>query len=250
MNRLSLTKLFLEASGMHSLVVDSLNGNYSDASPIGVNYFLNAGARFLDGRIDRPKQFEWYKKDIAVGQVLAVIDNVRAIKEVWIMNVDGRNLLEKKSYGWIRDQYSDSAAATTNEQPLYWTPAVIGLNPDQQGLTSVSYTSEFTYDADDLSFGQHYNKRGILWMPPSDGIYTISVLAQFFSKVLSSDSDENYWSVKYPETLLEAAMFMLERFFRNSEGMRDHLAAINSDIPGISFDLYEEEISGATQLSG
>ena len=116
----------------------------------------------------------------------------RAIKEVWIMDSDGRSKLTPKTLSWIRKTYADVLSDIDTGTPLYYSLAIIGLSPEQASLTSEDYTDEFTYDVDEIRFGDHYLYNGIIFMPPSDGVYTVTIIGEFFSKTLSNDTDNNY----------------------------------------------------------
>lgn len=245
MTYLEIKKLFVEMTGRYDLVVDTTS--YADQSVLNVKFFINAGARLLDSLSNRKKELLWYNQDLSAGDSVHEIDNLRSIKEVWVENSSGRNILTKKSLGWIRDEYE---AASTQGTPLYWAPGVKALSPQQSALTSADYTTEFTYNATGLMFGNHFNKMAVIIHPVLDSAYTLSVLGMFFEKTLSDDSDLNYWSEVYPEALLNAGMYAIESFYSNREGMRDHLESIQRTIRGIEFDTVDEEISGETQVRG
>lgn len=254
MTRDDIVKIFIEVSGRFDLVKDANAGDYTTNGPIGVDFFINAGARWLENRVSRKKEFVWEKYDIAIGDVIKVITNLKSVKEVWMMNADGRFLLTKKSLGWIRQEFAKAAADVTQDKPKYWTPAAVGFSQNQLDLTAVGgtkpYTSVFTYDIDDLVFGDHFNQSAILWMPPSDAIYTLSILGQFYERSLTNSTDTNFWSVRYHEALIQAAMLMMERFYRNREGYREHREYIQDDLINIQREPIEEEISGKNQMTG
>ena len=45
-------------------------------------------------------------------------------------------------------------------------------------------------------------------------------------------------------------MYKLEEFYRNTEGMRDWIEAINRDLRGIDFDLAFQESAEITSMRG
>lgn len=238
MNLLEIRTKFIDLTGRFDLVVDTTS--YEDN---GANFFIEAGQRFIDSKINFPKSLARYQKDIAVDSILLTLQYARSIKEVWVTNSDGKYKLEKKTLTWLRSNYADTLADIDTGRPLYYSPAILGLSPEQAALTSGDYTDEFTYDADDLMFGSHYGYNGVVFMPPADEIYTMTVIAEFLSIVLSLDADTNYWSIMFPDVLVAAAMLALEKFYRNTEGVKDMTAVVMDSLLGIDKDMVEQEIS-------
>jgi len=367
MNRDEIVTHFVELSGRYDLVSDAIASNYANASPIGANFFVNSAVRWLENKVNRRKEYLWERVDIAVGQVLQTVKNVKSFKEVWIMNVDGRTILVKKSIGWLRENYG-AASGIVDDKPKYWAPVPVGFSINERGFgpeliadggfyegnplvwtaggnwgiasglatigtasastlthlatvtlvvgttyvleytvvgrtagsvtptvggvgltarstngiftqnvtptstSGISFLSsaaflgsidnvslkevfrtdrrDFTFDVDDVVLGDTYDTGAIMWMPPTDAVYTLSILAQFYERELINGTDVNFWSSQFPETLIQAAMLMLERFYRNTEGVRDHQAAILDDLRGIDFEIVEEEISGINTMQG
>jgi hypothetical protein len=273
----------------------------------------------LDNRQPTPQSTKRYQTDISSGDIFAKVQNLRAVKEVWMMNSDGRFQLTKKPLGWIREEYAEESSSLDTGEPLYYAETVIGLSPSQDTAERSDYTTSansqaftsqtsvtvthnlgfypyvwiedengnaiegfiqhtstneftvtfgvaqsgvihyagaegtklFTYDDEDLvlySEGPYYGYRGIVWMPPADGTYTLEIWGTFFEKILTSDEDKNFWSVVYPEILLKAASYVLETTYRNTAGMRDWLNAIDLDLQGIDHNLVDQDISGINQM--
>ena len=132
--------------------------------------------------------------------------------------------------------------------PLYFVPMVIGLSGSQNTLTHNTFGQDFTYDAEGIMFGSHYVYDGILIMPPVSEIYTITIFGKFFSNSISSDDDSNFWSVAYPDILLTATMYKLETFYRNTEGARDMLAALNESLFGLEKDVIMQELADVDSM--
>lgn len=245
----------MEATGRWDLVSDPIADDWNDAGNFGASFFLDGASKALDVITNRRKQYLWEKHDITAGDVKLEITNIRSIKEVWLTGTTGRLPFEKVSLGWLRSEYPKEAAAQTNGQPLYWAPAAFGLSQNQLDLTAIGgaspYTDEFTYDIDDLVFGSHFNIGGIVWYPPADTTYTISIFAQFFEKTLSNDSDENFWTNQFPEILLIAAQKLMEiTLHRNFEGWQQLRTVVLEMMQGVDFEVVEEEISGINQMTG
>ncbi|GAI92183.1 unnamed protein product [marine sediment metagenome] len=92
--------------------------------------------------------------------------------------------------------------------------------------------------------------RGILFGPPADTYYTLSVFGIFRFNLLSIDTDTNYWTDEWSLLLLYASLYMLESFYRNTAGMKDWMNAITVITFGIEADKVEEESHNINQMRG
>jgi hypothetical protein len=243
--------LFRTISGRYDLV-------NNDGSDNGANWYINQGIKVLDGLQETPASSARYQKDIAIGAYRFTLgpQYCRSIEEVWMMDSESRWELEKVTLNWMRTEYSEEFSSIDTGSPLYYCPLIHGLGPDQKTLDitgSDIYTTQFTYDHEDLIFadqGSWYSYRGILWMPPSDSIATVEIVGKFFSAELSGDTDTNYWTVKQPMAVVQAACYVLESMNRNFEGARDWLGALGVPLTGIDHDFVGEEIAGVSEMEG
>ncbi len=242
---IQLRQIMAEQDGRYDLV----NADWTDN---GLDYYINAGARFLDSYRLTPKSYKWLKKDIIAGDYFVAVERLLALKEVWMRDATQGWQLTKKSLGYIKEQYPGAVSGISNGQPTYFVRVVTGLAPEQKALTSANYTDEFTFGFEDMIFSDqdtgHYKHAGILWMPPSDGAYTIEILGQFMSDPLTADADRNFWTTQFPEILMAAANMVIEETYRNSSGVKDRMRAIDNYLIGLDHDLVEEEISGRNQM--
>lgn len=258
MTLLQVRSMFRDVTGRYDLV----DSNGADIPPIlNGTFFINAGCRFLDGRQDNPKSALWYKKDIAAGDHKVEFTYARSILEVWVQDGDGRALLEASDLKALRNDYPEAVANLTQGVPKYWAPAILGLAPSQSALiknpnSGTLYTTQFTYDwediifADELNQATHWGYSGVILMPPSDGVYTISVLGEFYTDFLSADGDRNYWTERRPELLVKAAAMQLEAFYRNSAGVSDWMSAMLSELNDVDNDVAAQLAVGVTRMGG
>lgn len=252
MTLLQIRQKFVELSGRYDLVVSPTTFTPDN----GANFFIQAGQRFLDNLHE--KQLAWYKKNLAVGDAVVDVQYAKSIKEVWVMNSDGRVQLDKVDYGWLRENYSKPVASLTQGDPLYYAVGVNKLSPGQIALTTGAgaspYTAQFTYGHEDLIFANElsegYLYTTVLIAPPTDEVKTIEILGQFFSLPLSTDTQVNFWSEQYPELLLKAALYELECFYRNTEGARDWYNAIDLGLLGLDKNQVDEEMTDIDQREG
>ena len=250
----TIRQKFCELSGRHDLVTDYAGADYSDN---GADWYLDNGQKYLDKKFTHIKRNAWYKKDIAVGDSTLEFRYCDVIKEVWVegSGID-RHQLEKKDLNWMRSNYAEPHANMTGGEPAYYTPLVLNLGPDQIALTSANYTAQFTYDADEIMFtneGDHILYSGIMWMPPADVIYTVSVLGKFWAPPLypsKGDTLETFWTAHHSDTLILAAMRSLEGFYRNREGQRDYEVQILESLDDEDKIAAEEEAQDASSMKG
>ncbi len=214
---LGIRKLFVNLSGRHDLVV-----NVDSYKNSGADFFIQAGQRYLEKRLYKPSDTDEEEFILLQGEYQIDLQDYRAVQNVWVRASDATSKLEKLSIGDSRKLYAKEPNFDNIDQgiPLY-------------------YTIEFERGS---TFEGKVVKRLIL-LPPADTQYTVVVRGLKREPTLCADNDINWWTLQHPETLIQAAMFVMERFYRNTEGMRDHLAAIDIDIQGMNFDEVEQEIA-------
>lgn len=225
----------------------TLSGRYDLVTALGADngadWFINQGIMLLDTTQITNKSVARYQKDVAAGAFQLNFQYCRAITEVWMMNADGRFKLEKKNLKDIREIYAKAPADLTQGQPLYYAPTVIGLSPAQLALKTSDYSTSFTYDHEDIMFSDEGDQSiydSIVWSPPVDGTYTVEVWGLFFSKTLSADTDQNFWTALHPLAVLYAALYVLETTYGNTEGANDRWGSLNKYLVGIDRDVAEQ----------
>ena len=242
---------FCRRSGRHSLCTDFAGGDYTDN---GADRFINAGQRYLDNKGSFLKAYAWLRKDIAINDYKLVFQDCQSIKEVWIQNADGRSQLDKMDLETLRNEYATAQGDMDSGTPVNYTPAVIGLAPGQATLTAAGgaapYTDEFTYDYEDLTFGDHWRFNGILFMPPTDVVFTVSVLGRWYSLRMSTDAQMTFWTEVHEDILVLASLMMLERFYRNTQGVNDYKTEIIDSLNDIDKNVVEEEVQDLDQMEG
>ena len=124
--------------------------------------------------------------------------------------------------------------------PIYFSPIHASPHP-QLSLSNIG-----SFDTHHLMFGlDRFHQDGIIFMPPADGVYTMTIFGLFFSK-MEDDVDISYHSELFPELLLAASAYSLEVFYRNTQGANDWLTAIQRGLTGMDHDLVREEMAQAT----
>lgn len=254
MNLLEIRTWFVRESGRYDLIVGDPTGAYTDASAAtwcadkGANNYINAGQRMLDRMQTHQKTLGRNFALVEIGQFYVTFPDCRAIKEVWGQNTSdptqGRYKLEKKSLAYLRKKYANMVDIT-NGKPKYYAPAVMRPAPTptiEELGTLIAYADILTEKVDVFT--------GLIFFPPADAAYSIETWAMFYQPRLVNETDETYWSIQHPELLVMAAQCMLEKFSRNTEGVKDWIASVQTELDGIDKDLAEEEIAGLTRLGG
>ena len=237
--------LFIPACLRYDLVE---NGDLSANVDNGANAFINSGQRFLDLTVTHPKSVKRAFKVLASGEYQIKLEDLISIDSVWIVNADnGRVDITANwfSPNAFRQEFGDLISAWTSGTPNYWSLSPIGLSPELIGETSGDFDGDGIIDYEDVQFGDgdQYEKDGILLYPPADGTYTVDVWGKFYSRKLTSDSDDSFWSISHPDLLVMAACYALERVLKSREGMRDWLEAMRPLIQSIDAQMVERDIS-------
>ena len=237
---------FVTLSGRDDLV-------NADASDNGANQFIVEGQRLLETWAPYPGEKRWYKSDIAAGDILLTMERVRSVLEVWVADADGRYPVELVPLRDLREVYYEPSSEISQNTPAFAAIAQIGLAPAQDAITSANYTDTFTYDYEDILFadeGDHWERTGIVWMPPADDTYTMSVLGTFFETELSADADKNYWTDVRSDILLYASLYVLESQYRNTEGAADWHGHLTRALRGLGVDHYRQRGAKHSRMRG
>lgn len=239
MNLLEIRTQFIKISGRYDLVTSPTV--FTDN---GANYYLQAGQDMLERLIGILPDSEGRIWDtLTVGKYyMSFQKRCRAIKEVWANSSTARYPLEKISWEKLKEEYSEPIADSDSGGPLYYCPAklreVDATDKDATG-TFFNYT---------LADSKDY--RGILVLPPVDESYDIEVLGIFYQPKLSDDDDTNIWTLLHPDTLIKAAIYQVELFYKDKYKLKNLLDAISLDILEIGKDVVEEDISDVDQMEG
>jgi hypothetical protein len=238
-----IRKKFIEVSGRYDLI----NTDWTDN---GADFYLNMGQKILDRSLDEKKMLAQYPFELTIGNNIVKTLGLRAIKEVWIANVDGRAQLTYAPIELLKSAYAKEATLLDNGLPLYYSPAIFRPFPDELTTTTGLYNVEEL-----LLSGTHYTYNGIVIMPPADGTYTVTILGLFYSPTLSATlvgttwtQTKSYWTENEPETLLEAALTRLATFAGNITSAKEHKEAMFEDLRGLDFDIVAETLVGDMEM--
>ena len=244
-----IRKKFVEISGRYDLVTPVDPVTWEDN---GADFYLNMGQKVLDRKLDSKKMIARYPFELTIGNIIVKTPGLRAVKEVWIANIDGKAQLSPIPLNQFRGGFAEESNLLDTGVPLYYTPAVFRPFPDE--LISVIGL----YDVEDLLLsGTHYTYNGVIIMPPPDGTYTLTIWGLFYSPTLSATligttwtQTKSYWTENEPETLLEAALSRLATFAGNITSAKEHKEAMLEDLRDLDFDAVEETLVGDMEMEG
>lgn len=226
--------------------VAKVSGRYDLVNPttfadLGMDFYIGAAQKFLDGLTDLPQSAQELSVDLAAGEYAVSLPGVRAIEGVVAIKltpVEGEDdPILGEEYGLDRVQYMDLRVAMGGVGQLASAdrsaPTVYTLVPLRS--TSPTATTE--------------GNRGIWVWPPVDGDYRIVVQGLTWSPELTAADDVSFWSVVHPELLVLATLHQLEVFYRNSQGANDYLSQIMQLVRNLDNDTVSEAIANADVMA-
>ena len=235
MNLIEILRLFASVSGRYDLVNDDPSRR--------IYKFVNEACRNLDRLTHHQKSSGSHFELLAVDAYKVDIPLCRAIKEVWMSNTTPeRWQIEKKDLQWIVSQYM--SGSPDSGAPLYYSPVITRGIPEDADLTA--FASYMQYLDTTTSLDSNYN--AIVIVPPTSEQVLVEVRGLFYSKPLVEDTDENFWSVNHPLTLLKSIMRELEVFNQNRSKTKAWEEELATEITNISMDLVEEIIAEIDQI--
>lgn len=244
-----IRRKFVELSGRYDLV-DSI---WNDA---GADFFLNAGQQLLDDLITLPKSQGRYLEKMAIGSYVVKMAKVKSIEEVWVTkhSDNSRYQLIKGTLNELRNEYGEEISAIDKADPLYYAPVAFRPIPDAVTTATLALMLD---KADLLIDDTHHTYNGILYLAPNSEAITISVIGTFYSPDLTAvlvgstwTQTKSFWTEVHPLALLYAGLYVLETFYRNTEGAKDWMSALQIRIQGIDFNTAEQDAAGVNQMEG
>lgn len=241
MNLLQLRTKLIQLSGRFDLVVDAPAGDYSDN---GADFFINEGQKHLDRLDETQKSWASCFRFVEIGGFAAQVPYCRAIKEVWAMSTSERWQLEKVSLQDLIAGYLTSLPSERSQgSPAYYSPGLTRYIPEN--APAADFESFICWV--DIPAGAHEYNTILLDVPSSEKI-ALDVKGLFYTRVLTSDTDENHWSVAHPLLLIMSAQRQMEVINRNTQGVNDWDNAIGVEMKQLGMDLVEELIAGVSSM--
>lgn len=207
-----------------------------------IYHYINEACERLDLIVEHADLDVVWLKELAIGDYLVELQNVRYLKSVRIATAAGISVdtecyttrLEMKENSILRQMYPEPFADRTQGQPRYYSRDPIHLAPEQSTLTQAQIDAIAGSDGVLENPTQHVS--GFLVMPPADQAYTLRLTGVPFTKTLTASSDLNFWTVRHPMLLIKATMLVIEFDLRNSAGASDFEKAIDALVHGLRCD--------------
>lgn len=242
MNLLELRTKAMTVSGRYDLV------NPTTFADNGMDYYINAGQRWLDRKFFGKRAEGRYLKRIDADTQQVNITLARSIREVWYYDTSERVQLTKAAYAWLREEYPETLNNQVSGTPLYYCPIITRGIPHFSELPA-NEADFLVHDADLLTDpGNGYD--AIMIFPRTDTEITVEVRGLFYSQELTGDDSVSYWSVTNPDMLIHATLRAIEIEHRNTQGVNDWTAAIMDNVNEMHFDDLDEEITDINQMEG
>jgi hypothetical protein len=242
--RLQIVTDVINETGHHELVLDALNGDYTDA---GINKYVNDGQRWLDRRFEHKKDRMWLYKPLAIGQSVVSFTKARWVEQVWIAYSGGtRTMLDKVDRDYLRTHYSGiPLSGIANATPIMWTVPVTNLAPEQVAETNGTLTALGLTDLDFLQYGDTWLTETIAILPPPDRAYTVEVMARWRYNELTTDATVSFWSMSEPDVLRAATKMQMEiHLHRNDSGAKTYENYCLGEIKRLEHELASEQAAG------
>lgn len=220
MTLLDVRKLLVDLSGRFDLVVDT-----TDYVDNGANFFIRAGHRFLDSVTTHSKSEGFSDVYLIDGIQEYAITDFLSVRDVQVTTDEGVVSLTRLAERDINEGLDEGAGI----------PRFYSL------FTSVKSPLDRNRD-------RVYKRLSIKFYPsPQEGL--IAKVFGRVSKTLLEDEDFSFWTLEAPETLVRAALYQIESFHRNTQGMQDYRLAIMEDVRRMEHDLVESEVGELNQMN-
>lgn len=219
MNLAQVRKMFVKLTGRYDLVKDA--ESYADD---GADFMLNAGIRMLDSMFTHSKSYGTIRVPMKPKQAIYRTTNVLSIEGIQVSSDEGKVTLTH-----VKEQDITERSTVGEGVPKYYAIHTGMRNPALGNLE------------DDFR-GESFR----VFPAPSS-----KLTAYVYGRItipLEEDDDINFWSTSYPETLITAGQFFIERFHRNSQGMADHMRAIRQDLRELDNNAIESQIGSINQM--
>lgn len=234
---------FIRATKRYDLIA---NGDLVSNVDNGADDWINAGQRFLDWKVFHRRQLRRNFEALTVDDFFIKIERSIAIERVTVIDsTDGRTdittgYLEPAEF-WI--SHSKLVSDWDSGKPTTWTNHRLALSPEQRAATSDSLDALGVVGHDDIDFSHTFLEEGIAFFPKADAVYTIEIVARFESETLSDDTDFSYWTVRFPDLLVLASAYCLDRTMSNTAKQRAWIEAMQPmldeiDKAEVQIDMY------------
>jgi len=233
MNLQQLRKKFVELSGNYHMVTDTQS--YNDD---GADFHIQGGQRFIENLLDMPRTSVRKVVTVEADQERAALPRGRYVRAVFIRYEAEQDWRRLTQMPYREYEQHVNAGRLGKGKPAYWaTPKAFEV--EYETTDPQTGNPETTYDLG-VDLFLH---------PAPDQEAELRVEGSFRTLELEENEDENFWSRQYPGLLIQAAMYDVEKFYRNRAGMRDHLEAIQRQIQGMDDNIAQQAAEYSQEMN-
>ena len=209
-----IRKQFIEQSGRYDLGIQQTDGTFLDN---GANYYINAGLRMLGGLIDVPAAEYIKTANIVAGENTISIPKVATVTKLMYRTNGGTD-----EGGWF---------------PIIYVPFYEFINTYPDALNDDADTSSYTgiecfTVMSDIDNSALFASRSIVLNSKMTDALEFKYMYTLIQS-LSAETDINFYTVNYPELVVDASCYRLEAGYRNTEGMKDWMNAMRPTLDAI-----------------
>ena len=250
MNLLEIRTEFVKASGRYDLV------NLTTWADAGADKFITMGQRDLERRLGRGPVKAKMLIDIDAGDYLISFQNCRVIQSVSVMDSEGKYEVVKLTPPTLRQLSTQWDTGNpwmkpfddmTQGRPWIYYPTNLRRSPDGGSFSGDSATLLSYLE---VSSTEVTNTSGMVILPPADKDYVIEVEGVFYNSTLSGNTDENYWSVMYPQLLIQSALLQHDKLYRGKSSATQREQDLQLALMDIEKDIVDEESTTIDQMEG
>lgn len=232
--------------------VESLISNFTewsgriDLSEDSILEYLNSGQSFLDDSIDFANSPGSYVIDCAIGTSFVQLDcTIKTITDIELIEASGSFIKPTLvSLTDLKNLSTELPAFKDNGTPTFCALA------DARKVSIQDINASLTNKIGLIETSNSARNSAILFDCPFDKPYTLKITGKFYSPEISFNSEPSWWAVNHPFTLIHSGLFKLEINYRNSEGAKDWLSAINLVLDGVDKNEAEKISNRVSQMEG
>lgn len=233
MNLGQIRAMFIQLSGRADLVVN----------PASSLFFIQSGIKYLESVTNVLMNNGLHVVELTSGAYTFDVPNIRKIHSVKVIDPDTEKVVgtvNPLGYFELLDKFEGSFSKTG-------IPTYYAATPQNTStITPLGGTTETFSGIDVFAIQEHY-----LIYPAASRALRLHISGLFSqSQKLTSDTQENWWTANHSDLVLYASLYVLESFYRNTEGMKDWLNAMQPLLNSLEADVVQREADDADEMRG
>lgn len=260
MSLLDVRELFLKTSKRSDLVDPT---TFAD---LGADAFLRRAQRRLDAKDPTDRTLGRHVIEMDAGTVYITVRDCFAVKEIWMASgTTDRWQLNELNWSDFRAAYPGLGLSVDTSI----VPAVVNKVTDDTGapqdytvnIVRPSPQTDFNdpkamenavnlRDVYDMQFGDSRDSVQILWAPPMDSSYSITVMGGYYTWFPKQSEGTSFWIENQPDTLVAETMMLIERLYGNMTRAKAWKEVVDDDLWTMFLPIVEQTAHGKDRRSG